>query len=411
MRDRSIDPADPGLSVGQRIQYYRERRGMPRDVLGGLIGRNGRWIKAVERGEIGQPKLPTLLSIAEALRLRDVATLTGGKPVPMSMFRGPGHPALSTVRAAINTVAVSTADAPPPLRHLQARLDAAWRARHAAPDHRTVLGSLLPELIRDAKRASRALEGADRRRALAILSEVYSLTQFYAAYQPDSGLLWRIAERSIMAAEESEDPRAFGGAVWLLTEAHRDAGDFDAAETVNRQGLDALRPHMDNAGAELRAMWGALHVSAGYTAARSGQRGVAWGWWEEADRIARGLPADHYDPMTSFSRIIMGAHAVTFAVELRQGGEARKQARKVEQAAIPSQPRRGRHLIEVARAWQLAGDRTEALGSLVTAYTVAPETIRWNGYARRMTTEMAQDGPPSIRHGARDLADRIGLLV
>ncbi|TMR22587.1 helix-turn-helix domain-containing protein [Actinomadura geliboluensis] len=406
-----MDPADPDLTVGQRIRYYRERRGMSREVLGGLIGRNARWVKAVERGEIGQPKLPTLLSLAEALKLRDVGKLTGGEPVPMSMFRGPGHPALNDVRDAINAVAVAMTGPPSPLDHLQARLDAAWRARHASPDHRTVLGGLLPELIRDAKQAVRGYEGAQRRRALSLLARIYNLAQFYVAYQPSADLLWRIVERSIMAAEESEDPKAFGGAVWLAAQAHRDAGDFDAAEAVNREGLDLLRPHVVDADAELRAMWGALHHEVAYTAARAGQAGTAWRWWDRADRIAKTLPPSHYDPMTSFSQVIMGAHAVTIAVELRQAGEARKQARRAEASAIPSQPRRGRHLIEAARAWQLAGDDAATLGMLDHAYIAAPETVRYNGYARRMTVELAKDGPTAMRRDARDLAGRIGLLV
>ncbi|TDD76211.1 helix-turn-helix domain-containing protein [Actinomadura rubrisoli] len=411
MDDRSIDPSDPDLTVGQRIQYYRDRCGMSRDVLGGLVGKKGRWVKAVERGEIQQPKLPILLSIAEALKLRDISKLVGGPPLPTEMFRGLGHPALPAVRDAINVVAVSMTEPPPPLAHLQARLDAAWRARHAAPDHRTVLGTLLPEMIRDAKRAARTYEGADRRRALAILAGVYNLAQFFVAYQPSADLLWRIVERSIMAAEESEDPRAFGGAVWLAAQAHRDAGDFDAAEAVNREGLELLRPRLDDADDDLRAIWGALHHEVAYTAARAGQSGTAWHWWDQADRIAQSLPSGHYDPMTSFSRVIMGAHAVTIAVELRQGGEARRQARKTERAAIPSQPRRSRHLIEAARAWQLAGDKGETLNTLGKAYTTAPETIRYNGYARRMTTELVHEGPATLRQEARDLADRIGLLI
>lgn len=411
LNDRRVDPADPDLTVGQRIQYYRERRGMSREVLGGLIGRNRRWVKAVERGEIGQPKLPTLLNLAEALKLRDVAKLTGGEPLPMSMFRGPGHPALNDVRDAINAVAVSMTGPPSPLDHLQARLDAAWRARHASPDHRTVLGGLLPELIRDAKHAAREHEGADKRRALSLLARVYNLAQFFIAYQPSADLLWRVVERSIMAAEESEDPKAFGGAVWLAAQAHRDAGDFDAAEAVNREGLDLLKPRVEDADDELRAMWGALHHEVAYTAARAGQSGTAWRWWDRADRIAQSLPASHFDAMTSFSRVIMNAHAVTIAVELRQGGEARKQARKAEAAAIPSQPRRGRHLIEAARAWRLADDDAAALGTLESAYVTAPETIRYNGYARRMTVELAKEGPPALRRDARELAGRIGLLV
>lgn len=411
MNDRSIDPADPDLSVGQRIQFYRERRGMSREVLGGLIGRNSRWVKAVERGEIGEPKLPTLLNLAEVLKLRDVGKLTGGEPLPMSMFRGPGHPALNDVRDAINAVAVAMTGPPSPLGHLEARLDAAWRARHASPDHRTVLGGLLPELIRNAKQAVRGYEGAERRHALSLLARIYNLAQFFVAYQPSSDLLWRIMERSIMAAEESEDPKAFGGAVWLAAQAHRDAGDFDAAEAVNRDGLELLKPRVQDADDGLRAIWGALHHEVAYTAARAGQAGPAWRWWDSADRIAQSLPASHYDPMTSFSRVIMDAHAVTIAVELRQGGEARKHARKSEASAIPSQPRRGRHLIEAARAWRLAGDDATALGTLDRAYVAAPETVRYNGHARRMAVELAKEGPTALRRDARDLAGRIGLLV
>ena len=410
MYDRTPDPADPSLTVGQRIRFFRERRGMSREVLGGLVGKNGRWVKAIERGEIDQPKLPMLISLAEALRIRDVGRLAGGQPMPTTMFRGPGHAALPAVRNAINAVAVSVAGPPAPLDHLQARLDAAWRARHAAPDHRTVLGGLLPELIRDAKHAARAYEGDERRRALALLAQVYNLTQFFVAYQPSADLLWRVVERSMMAAEESEDPRSFAGAVWLAAQAHRDNGDFDAAETVNREGLEMLEPHVDSGEDSLVAMWGALHHELAYTAARAGEKGTAWHWWEKADEIARRLPDNYYEPMTSFSRVIMGAHAVTVAVELRQGGEARKQAKRSEQAPIPSQPRKGRHLIEVARAWRLAGDQSAVLATLDAAYVSAPETIRYNGYARRMVLEATQ-GPSDVRRSAQDLADRIGMLV
>ncbi|GAA2894073.1 hypothetical protein Acy02nite_55570 [Actinoplanes cyaneus] len=411
MREAEPDPEDPALSTGQRIMFHRQRRGLTRDVLGGLVGKSGRWVKAVERGEIQQLKLPTVISLAEVLRVRDLAQLTGGEPMPVTTFRGPGHPALPAVRAAVNAVGLRNAEAPPSLDDLQKRLVAAWRARHASPDHRTVLGSLLPDLIRDARLAAREFDGADRRRALALLAQVYNLTQFFVAYQPDASLLWRLVERSFMAAEESDDARALAGAIWLATQAHRDAGDFDAAEAVNREGMEALKPRMANTeNDDLRAVWGALHHELAYTAARAGQYGTAWWWWEQADRIARTLPISFYEPMTSFSRVIMSAHAVTIAVEARQGAEARRQATKASNLAIPSQPRRGRHLIEVARAWELVGDKAAALRTLKDAYVAAPETIRYNGHARRMTLEFTKE-PDSLRRDATDLADQIGLLI
>jgi transcriptional regulator with XRE-family HTH domain len=411
MRDGNTDSADPNMSSGERIKFFRTRRGMSREALAGLAGRTPRWLRAVESGQIKNVRLADLALIAEALRIKDVGRLAGaGVVLPVEALKGPGHPALPAVRDAINALASTSSVPPVALDALQARLDAAWRARHASPDHRTVLGALLPDLIRDARYAVRVYDGPDRRRAQALLAGVYNLSQFYVAYQPTPDLLWRVVERSMMAAEESEDPHAVGGAVWLAAQAHRDAGDFDAAEQINRQGLELLEPHVDDENVPVRAIFGALQYEAAYTAARAGERGQAWHWWEKADRTARTLPSSYYDPMTSFSRVIMSAHAVTTAVELRQGGEAVRQANAAAGIVIPSQPRRGRHLIEVARAYELAADQRSELGTLKDAYVTAPETIRFNSYARRMVLGLTE-GPGGLRPDARDLAERIGMAV
>src|SRR5581483_2160173 len=398
---------DVPASFGERLRYLRTRRGLTRDVLGGLVGRSAEWVKAVETGRLQQPKLPMLLQLAEALRVRDLAELTGDTSEPLRLFTGPGHPALPAVRDAVN--AISFGDGPAePVAVLQARLDAAWRARRASPDHRTVIGGLLPALIRDCQRAVRFYEGDEGRRARAVMAGTWNLAQFFLAYQPDAALLWRVAERSVAAAQESDDSRAIGGAVWLLAQAHRDSGEFEAAAEVNRQALELLAPRLDGAPDEVAGIYGALLFEAAYTAARAGERGTAWGFWDQADAVAQRLPSGFYDPMTSFSRVIMGAHAVTVAVEARQGGEGLRQARRSAALAIPSQPRRGRHLIEVARAYHNAGDKAAALGTLDTAYRTAPETIRYNGYARSIVAELTAAGPARLRREAAALGERIG---
>lgn len=404
-------PPDPApLSPGRRIRYWRERRGMTREVLGGLVGKSASWVKAVETDRLQSPRLPTLLRIAEVLHIANLADLTGDQSMPVRMFTGPGHAALPQVRAAINDYAL-TADGPVPNpAHLRARLARSWAARHSAPDHRTVLGGILPGLLRDAQHLARATQGPQRRQAHAILAEAYNLSQFYLAYQPAPDLLWRVAERAMLAAQESEDRAVIGGAAWLLAQAHRDAGDWDAADHVNAQALRILEPLPPGADTSLAAMTGALHFEAAYTAARAGRSGDAWRSWDKAKHIADRLPPAYYHPMTSFSRIIMGVHAVTVDVELRKAGESVKLARRVRADLIPSQPRRGRHLIEVARAHHLGNDMDTALHTLEDAYTAAPETIRYNGYARRITLEMLEDGTPPLRRRAELLAGKVGLL-
>lgn len=412
--DSTPDPYAHPLVFGQRLQILRTRRGITRDQLGGLLGRSGSWVKAVESGRLKTPKLDVILRIAEVLRVRDLADLTGSQTVRVELFAGPGHPRLAAVKAAVDAYPVSSRLEAPSTAHLRARLDHAWAARHKAPNHREVVGALLPDLIRDAQAAVRQSDGAVQRRAAqAILSETYSLCQFFVAYQPDAALLWRVAERGLVAAQESEDPRAIGLAAWLAGQAHRDSGPahFDAADAVNLETLAYLMPLLPDAPNEVLAIAGALTFEAGYTAARRGETGTAWRYWDQARAMAERLPTDHYDPVTSFSQAIMGAHAVTVAVELHAGGESVRQAAAAEAAVIPSRPRRARHRIEEARGYHLDGQPDVALATLDKAHEAAPETIKYNGYAKRIVLEEAESRDPARRERASRLAVKMGILA
>ncbi|MFF5173526.1 helix-turn-helix domain-containing protein [Micromonospora sp. NPDC000089] len=398
----------PELTFGQRLKVYRERSGKTRAVLGGLVGRSAEWVKAVETDRILPPRIHMLDRIARALKV-DVSVLAGDLGDRSAMVNGPEHPALGSVREAVNRVALP-GDAPAePLASLRGRLAAAWRARHQASDHRTVLGGLLPGLVRDVRHAALAYEGDERRQAQALLAETLGLAQMFLAYQPAAELLWRVADRAMVAAQESGDAEALAGAGWFLCQVHRDAGDWDTAMAVTLDVLSAVEPRTADGSTNLLALWGALNFEAAYTAARAGEEGRAWRYWDRADRVAQRLPEGFYQPQTSFSRVIMGAHAVTVAVELQKSGEAVRQARRHDAAVIPSRPRRARHLIEVARAHHGKGDNEAAVVTLRQAYESAPETIRFNGYARRITLELL-DGPRSIRDDARDLALKVGLV-
>ncbi|MFE0105167.1 helix-turn-helix domain-containing protein [Streptomyces sp. NPDC059009] len=412
--DASPDPFAEPIAFGQRMQILRTRRGMSRGVLAGLLGRSPSWVKQVEGGRLQMPKLPMVLRIAEALRARDLSELTGDQSRAIHLFTGPGHARLPHVRNAINEFPLTTRrEAPSPV-HLRERLVRAWSARHSAPNHRDVIGALLPDLIRDAQLAVLQADTAwERRAAQGLLAEAYSLSQFFIAYQPDTSLLWRVVERGMVAAQESEDPHTIGVSAWLATQAHRDSGHahFDAADAVNLETIRYLEPLLSDAGNDVLAISGALQFEAGYTAARRGDTGTAWRYWDTARALAKRLPADYYHPVTSFSRAVMGAHAVTIAVELHAGAESVRQAAAADTATIPSRPRRARHRIEEARGYQLDGQPEAALATLDKAYEAAPETIRYNGYARRIVLEEADSKSPSQRRRASQLAVKIGVLA
>ncbi|PYC66217.1 transcriptional regulator [Micromonospora arborensis] len=397
----------PALTFGQRLKLYRERSGKTRAVLGGLVGRSAEWVKAVETDRILPPRVHMLDRIARALKV-DVSALVGELSDRSAVVNGPEHPALASVRDAVNRFSFSGAVPPQPVVAIRERLTAAWRARHQASDHRTVLGALLPDLVRDAQQAALTYEGDERSQAQALLAEVLGLAQMFLAYQPAAELLWRVADRAMVAAQESSDPEALACAGWFLCQVHRDAGDWDTAMTVTLDVASALEARIDDANANLLALWGALNFEAAYTAARAGEDGRAWHYWDRADRVAQRLPQGFYQLQTSFSRVIMGAHAVTVAVELQKSGEAVRQANRLDPAAIPSRPRRSRHLIEVARGHYGKGDNEAAAETLREAYDCAPETVRFNGYARQITLDLIN--ARSVRADVRDLALKVGLV-
>jgi transcriptional regulator with XRE-family HTH domain len=66
-----------GLTTGQRIQILRERKGLTRPVLAGLVGMSASWLKSIERGILQPPRLPMLVQLGEVLGIGDVAVLAG----------------------------------------------------------------------------------------------------------------------------------------------------------------------------------------------------------------------------------------------------------------------------------------------------------------------------------------------
>src|SRR3954447_6837865 len=55
------------LTVGERIAWYRRRRGMSQEVLAGLVGRTVDWLSKVENNRIDLDRLSVIKSVADAL--------------------------------------------------------------------------------------------------------------------------------------------------------------------------------------------------------------------------------------------------------------------------------------------------------------------------------------------------------
>src|SRR5690606_1362068 len=194
-----------GKSIGARIQTTRERRGMTRETVAGLVGRSAQWLKDIEKGRRGEPRPSMLLKLADVLGVANLAELTGEQTlVPVASLRRVPHPAVPAIREAIHAQPLTRMDSPVDVSTLTARVADAWRLWHTSPTQRTDVGRILPALITDARAAARAAEGADRRAAHAVLANLYGLCEQALAWTSEPELLWLTVDRGIAAAQEAD---------------------------------------------------------------------------------------------------------------------------------------------------------------------------------------------------------------
>jgi transcriptional regulator with XRE-family HTH domain len=394
-----------GKRTGERIQILRERKGLTRPVLAGLVGMSPGWLKGIERGTRLPPRLPLLVKLAEALGVGDVAVLAGtdmdlgGASVPVGSFARIPHDAVPAIREAVrDPMLVVPAGNTPDVAALASRTADAWVTWHQSTEHRTDVGRVLPRLVTDARIAARTAQGQDRRAASAVLADVYALVQHEIVWASETDLGVTVADRAMTAAQEADEPLALAGAAWTLGMVQRSAGDTDGALTLADEAAALLEPRLENGTDELRAMYGA----------RAGWEGDAWRHWDTADAAARRL-GDYYHPWTMFGSANVKLHAVSLSADLSRSGEAQGHAEQIDPDEIPSRERRGRLGVEIARAYHQRRDYTATLHWLETAFATSHDSVQYSPTARQMTADTVDHGGPLISRRARSLAGSIGL--
>jgi transcriptional regulator with XRE-family HTH domain len=400
---------DAAPSFGQRVQAARERTGKTRAVVAGLMGHSVEWVKAIEKGTIGMPRLPKLIQLAHVLGVEDIAELTGDERIAAATYTKAVHSDLPVIKRALTTYQLQPADRQPESAEvLAARLRKAWRLWHARGDHRSGIIALLPDLLADTQHAARTLDGADRRRALVALAETYHLAQLYLSFQPAPDLVVLAGDRAMAAAQDADSPKAMAAAAWYMNHVHRDAGEAaDARVELSEQAAALLRSDDP----EHIARRGLLHLAVALSYAKTGQDGEAWRYWDKADEAARRLGDEYAHPWLVFGRGIVDGYAVTMHNDLMKPGKALEAANALDLGKVPSATRRSYHLIETARAHGLRDEGAAAVSYLQRAHAESRETIQFNLHTRMVLPELAKAGPRMVQGDARRLAQEIGVPV
>jgi transcriptional regulator with XRE-family HTH domain len=403
---------DESTPLGERIAYYRRRRGLSQVKLAGLLGRSESWLSQVERGVRSIDRISVLTEVAAALNV-PVTELT---PDPLVQEPAGEHPAVQAVRLALSrqdAIALLFQSAQrrgedrPDLSKLEAEAQRAWQLTHAA--RYEDLSNLLPSLIADGEEATRRLSGGDQQAAFRVLAEVYQATAAAMSKLRDLETAWVAGDRSVTAAERGSDPLLAAAGAFRIAHALLSSGRLPEALRVASSAATALEPQVSSGSPQLVAVWGALNQVGAVIATRAGEEETARKCMAKAEEAAARIGEDRNDFETEFGPTNVALHSVAIAVDLGDAGEALRRAAGVDAAKLSTE-RRARFLLDVARAYAQRRKAADTVRTLEEAEALTPEQIRSYPMVREMVRDLLRGERRTINPALRALAQRIGVL-
>lgn len=399
------------LTIGERIAWYRQRRGMSQEVLAGRVGRTTDWLSKIENGRHQLDRLSVLRLIAQALdvSLGDLIA----EPSLLEWTPDSGQQTVPALRAVLMDYRQLTElgdslsiDEPIPLEMLRTELDAVWAAYQ---DSR--FGYVANRLVRflpAAKAAVSVYDGGDRRTAAGRLALGYHVTATLLTKLGEADLAWSAADRGIEQAKASENPVVIGSLLRSVAHSLLSTGAYDEAARMTGDVADFLRPDLAKAGPTMLSVYGTALLVGAMAAARGEDRSGSREFLDEAGATAARLGSDQNRLWTAFGPTNVAIHRVSTAMELGDVQVAVDLGPTVDTSAIPIE-RRVRHSLEVARALSHNNQRDDALATVLDAEQLAPEQVRYHFLSRHLvqTWVRTQRGKPSVQ--LADLAHRLNV--
>ncbi|MGH8895763.1 MAG: helix-turn-helix domain-containing protein [Egibacteraceae bacterium] len=391
----------PDAPVGQRIAYWRHRRGLTQQVLAGLVGRSVPWLSLIERGDRTVEKIADLLALANVLKV-EPGDLIGGVELPPN-GGGPLDPprGIPAIRRAV------LVDRPPdhePLDAAELRTHVEHARRLEARGSYEALVVVLPELII----AGRAAAAAEAPGAWWNLAAALQVASRVARKVGDPQLAWVAAERAGTAARRSGDGLMGALSERLRANALMRLGWLDEAGAVCSDGADAIAP-TEATPIEGWAVWGTLQLTESVAAVRGGDDAAAWRLLRDARVAAERVGEGRNDYWQSFGPASTGLIEVTVALEAGNAVEALRIADGVEVDELTSAALRARFCVHVAQAHMLRRDDAAAVALLLEAERHSAETVRYSVKARELVRVCLGRERRSRTPGLRGLAERLGV--
>jgi transcriptional regulator with XRE-family HTH domain len=404
------------LSVGERIAFYRRRRGLSQAVLADLVGRTEDWLSKIERGERDIRRLDVLADLARSLRVTLGDLL--GEPVLMEdQDENDDIPAIRDALMAprrLSRTLFSSAISPEyidpaPMAQL---VEGAWSSYQKGDLGRVV--TALPGLIKSmqAMEVASADDSAYRRACATVSARVHHLAATTLSKIGEADLAWIAAERAMQAADDSDDPLVLASAARSGTHALLAVGRFDDALELGDVAAKWLLPRMATGDPSALSLYGMLYLRTSVAAARHQDRSTATELLGHAKIAADQLGVDANYWQTGFGPANVELHRLSAALDLGDVTEVIESAPRVNVDHLPVE-RQVTHLIDFARALSLLAKDDDALQALLQAEQKSPTIVRHNTMVREVVRSMYRRAPASAGKKSSALlalAERCGAV-
>ncbi|MGW1866153.1 helix-turn-helix domain-containing protein [Streptomyces mauvecolor] len=401
------------LTIGERVAWYRRRRGLSQEVLAGLVGRTTDWLSKAENNRIELDRLSVISSLAEALDVSLGDLLA--EPTLLEWSNDSGRRTVPALRDALmdykqlTPLLGSPPDAEPPtLPSLRASveevLDAYQASRYGFATRR------LPLVLADALAASRAYSGHNREEAHALLALTYQGAAMVLGKVGETELAWIAADRGLAAAQISGQSAVLGSLFRAVTHCLLATGRFAPAIQLVNDAAATMQSDLARTDDEHLSVYGTLFLTGAMAAARAEDRATTQTFLREADETAQRLGADANHLWTAFGPTNVAIHCVATAGELGDIQIAADLGPRIDTSGLPVE-RRVRHSLEVARALSSWNRTDDALDALLDAEQIAPEQVRHHYLSRELVIGWIRGTRGRPSQPVADLARRLHIVV
>jgi transcriptional regulator with XRE-family HTH domain len=400
------------LSLGQRIAWYRRRRGIPQEVLADRVQRTTDWLSKIENNRIELDRLSIIKKLADALdvtvgdllaepKLMDWTPDSGQKTVPAL------RDVLMDYRQLSPLLGAGAIEEPPPIDELRHDLDEVMQAYQASRYGAMVRS--LPFLLAETQAAVHAYSGDDLQAARSLLALSYQAVAAILTKLGEQDLAWIAADRGLVAAQQAGDTTVVGSLFRSVIHTLQSTGRYAPAIQLTRDAASYLQPGLGSASPECVSVYGMLFLAGSMASSRLGDRQTTKIFLTEAEEAAKRLGRDANYLWTAFGPTNVAIHRVATASELGDAQVAIDIGSKIDTSGLPVE-RQIRHRLELARSYSAWNRRENALSLVLEAECRAPEQVRYHFLSRLLVQSWVaqQRGIPNRK--LTELARRLHVV-